>query len=142
MNNMQNSQPEQLLTDLTPAQAEIISAAARSEAMASYGYAVSDIDLSPTSFTANVYVKDKAKDGYPVYAKFQTQAWDETLSEIPILTTPTERLDLKGANGTGTLHKGLRWSSNKFIKRVRVAIFRKNPGRDLFVAGNWVDQLF
>jgi hypothetical protein len=130
-------QHELLFTDLTTTQAETIAGGIGKLALirASYGYAESEFGRTGrNSFIGNLYVKDQVKDGFPVYAKFQVRATDGS-----ILTTQTERFDLKGAAGSGTFYTDLRGAFSKNITQLRVVLFRRNPGRDLFSAGQWVD---
>jgi hypothetical protein len=131
---MNNTQHEQLFTDLTPEQAENISAAAVTIASASYGTASATLDRSgPGSFKVrSLFVKDTAADGFPVYAKFQALATDGT-----ILTTPSERFDRKGANGSGTTYRNLTGSFGKNISQVRLGIYLSKPGPDTVIRGNW-----
>lgn len=131
---MNTMQQEPLFTDLTLEQAETVTAAGTSTVNASYGFAVGSFDrIGSRSFKVSVLnVKDKARDGDAVYAKFQGRATDGT-----ILITPTKRLDSKGADGPGTRYTNLTGSFSKNISQMRVAIYRQNRGRDLVNVGNW-----
>lgn len=133
---MNGTQPEHLFTDLTPAQAETIAAGvtinAGKSVDASYGKALVGFGRTGSgSFEGNLFVKDKVKDGLPVYAKFHGLT-----SDGRTLIGSTKFFDLEGAAGPGTNHNGFKVSfGNVNIERVRVAIYRRNrPG---FVAGDW-----
>lgn len=145
---MNDMQYEKFLNDLTPAQAET-TAGGRPiddggfsppeqdlELLASYGEALAVVKREGlSSFSVrSLYVKDRAADGFPVYAQFQVQPADGSR----ILTTSTKRFDLGGAAGPGSVYIGLRGNFGKTIQQIRLVILRQNPGRDLFVAGKWV----
>jgi hypothetical protein len=133
---MNNTQHEQLFTDLTSAQAEIVTAAATSSITTSYGSATANFKRTgKKSFTADfLNVKDGRFDGKSVYAKFQARATDGTIS-----TTPTARYDNKGAFGGGTTYTGLAGSFNKNIKQLRVLIYRDDLFADPVAGGAWID---
>jgi hypothetical protein len=130
-------QHEQLFTDLTATQAETIAGGviinAGSTADASYGVAaVSFGRTGRDSFEGDLFVKDQAKDGHPVYAKFHGFT-----ENGQTLFGSTKFFDLGGASGPGRNIKGLKVSfrTNATVKLVRVAIYRRN--RSGFVAGKW-----
>lgn len=128
-------QHEQLFTELTPAQAETISAAASASVSDFFGSADAFFTRTgPGAFKADfLNVKDRRADGLRVYARFQGLATDNT-----VLTTPTRRFDEKGAFGGGTVHKNLNGSFSKNIKQLRVVIYRDDPiGTDIAKAGDW-----
>jgi hypothetical protein len=130
-------QQEQLFADLTPAQAQTITAAGEySTAVAKYGFADARFSrISSSSFSAKlVTVKDTFKDGFPVYAIFQGLKYDGSIEN-----SGAELLDTKGAAGRGTFYKEYNSHFSQTFLRVRIAILRKNPGRDLFTAGDWAD---
>jgi hypothetical protein len=145
-------QSEQLFTDLTPTQAEttvggsiindggglqIPGSLRFSSVFSAYGKASAVFRREGlNSFSVNsLFVKDTLKDGHPVYALFQARPFDGS----SILTTSTRRLDLKGQAGSGTFYDHLNGTFGKSIQQLRVVIMRDNPGRDLFVAGPWVN---
>ncbi|WNZ25797.1 hypothetical protein HJG54_25145 [Leptolyngbya sp. NK1-12] len=142
---MNNVQQEQLFTDLTPAQAETTTGGSPTKfpsVFADYGVAsasVERIGFNPNAFTVtNLRVKDILKDGHPVYAQIQGKPSDGS----NILTSGGRHFDRKGAAGKGTVIPGFSFGFNPFekhISKVRLVILRDNPGRDLFVAGSWVD---
>lgn len=137
---MDTIEHEQLFTDLTSAQAETIAinggSGYLSVANASYGGASLEIQPTPDrgSFVGNLSIADWDNDGYPVYAKFQGKTADGR-----ILTSSTTYLHLKGDN-TSTSDKPVRFSFGKNVdmRKVWVAILRRNPGRDPYVSGNWI----
>jgi len=150
MNTMQH---EPLFTDLTSNQAETtsggipfddggLSLPAPSVPIsvgAFYGNATASVQRKGlSSFRVNdLFVKDGLSDGHPVYALFQGQTSDGS----GILSTRTKRFDLKGFRGKGTSYPTLNGSFSKSISKFRVVIMRDNPGKDLFVAGQWVPFL-
>jgi hypothetical protein len=132
---MDTIQQEQLFTDVTPEQAETISAAALtgSYADAPFGRASATLSRSgPKSFNVRyLSVFDEKANGYAVYAKFQAQAGNT------ILTTPTKRFDRKGEAGDGTTYNNLTGAFSKNISAVRVVIYQEDPGNDSVAYGNW-----
>lgn len=131
-------QQKQLLNDLTPAQAEtaaggappIEDRGANSNAYASYGAAnATEIFRSGRgSFIAKLFVKDRARDGHPVYAKFHGLTKDGRT-----LIGSTQYFDLNGAGGSGTRRPIKASFGNIEIQEVRVAIYRRSLAG--FVAG-------
>lgn len=139
MNTMQH---EQIFIDLTPKQAETIAAGAPlyrlSQADSYYGGAAADITATgPSSFFGTLEVKDLNKDGYPVYAQFQGKLTEDG----PIFTGGTKFYDRSGAEGSG-MNTGFfhgNFGKTYPFRFIRIAVYRDNPGRDLFTAGNWLD---
>lgn len=139
---MTTKQHEQLFTDLNPTQAETIAGGGLlfriSQANAYYGGAYADIGATgPSSFYGSLEIKDWLADGYPVYAQFQAKSSEYA----PIITGSTKFYDRRRAKGSGTYVDPIRASFGRGVdaRFIRVAIYRDNPGRDLFVAGNWID---
>ncbi|HEY9641907.1 MAG TPA: hypothetical protein V6C57_15575 [Coleofasciculaceae cyanobacterium] len=145
---MNKVQQEQLFTELTSAQAETITAAAdlpikSVSVFASYGKATALFKSVFNMFEMKtLYVKDTRADGHPVYAMFQGQTSDGS----SILTARPKWFDRKGAAAReGTFYNHLPDGINTIfaftqsISKMRLVIMRDNPGRDLFVAGSWVD---
>jgi hypothetical protein len=147
---MNNRQCEQFLTDLTPAQAETTAGGSPfddipgpsgptrfASAAAFYGNANSRFRRrGPSAFsTQNFFVKDSWKDGHPVYAQFQGMTANGSI----LNAIGTRRFDFKTARGPGTFHPSLVGTFTRSVKKLRLVIMRQNPGRDLFVAGHWVD---
>lgn len=140
---MNNTQHEPLFVDLTLTQAETIAAGFLRSSVARdknylYGSALARIAATgPSSFFGTLEVKDLQKDGYPVYAQFQAKATPGG----PIVTGSTKFYDYEGAAGNGVYIDPIRASFGRNVdaRFIRVAILRENPGRDLFVAGNWID---
>jgi hypothetical protein len=140
-------QQEQLFADLTSAQAETITAAAdlpikSVSVFASYGKATALFRGVSNMVEINtLYVKDTRADGHPVYAMFQGQTSDGN-----ILTARPKWYDRKGAAAReGMFYNRLPDGINtvfiftQSVSKMRLVMMRDNPGRDLFVAGNWVD---
>lgn len=141
---MNSLQQEQLFTDLTPAQAETTAGGkpfddgntptdSESFALASYGSADTSIfNLGGGSISFNMLVKDRARDGQPVYAKFEGVGIDSRS-----LMGSTKFFDLRGTAGPGTIHiRNASFGKNVFLTKARVWIFRK--GRSP-VAGDWMN---
>lgn len=133
---MNNIQYEHFLADLTPAQAETVTAGATSSVTADYGGATANIRRTgKKSFAVDfLNVKDRRFDGKSVYAKIQAKATDGTFA-----TTPTARYDNKGAFEGGTTYTGLSGSFNKNIKQLRVLIYRDDLFADPVKGGNWIN---
>lgn len=141
MNTMQH---KQLFIDLISTQAETIAGGdfpipgggplrPSSRADASYGYASASFRRkSSGSFTTWLDIGDKAKDGYAVYAIFQGKTNDGR-----ILSAPTRYTHKKGA-GTSAFTSFDISFGNVDIRKIWVAICRDNPGKDLYVQGDWV----
>ncbi|WNZ25796.1 hypothetical protein HJG54_25140 [Leptolyngbya sp. NK1-12] len=150
---MNKVQQEQLFTELTSAQAETTAGGRPFDdgglsfpdpipfthdtgANAFYGRAFASLKRQGlNSFSASLRVKDELKDGHPVYALFQGLP----IGGGSILNTQTKRFDFKGAAGDGTDYPKSTYSFSKPIGKLRLVIMRQNPGRDLFVAGPWMD---
>ena len=133
---MNNTQHEQIFADLTPAQAETVTAGATSSITASYGSATANFRRTgKKSFAVDfLNVKDRRFDGKSVYAKFQAKATDGTIA-----TTPTARYDNKGAFEGGTNYTGLAGSFNKDINQLRVLIYRDDLFADPVAGGDWIN---
>ncbi len=134
---MNDTQHKQLFTELTPAQAQTITAAGNySTAVAKYGFAdASFFRVGTSSFSAErITVKDTFKDGFPVYAIFQGQRADGSIENAEV-----KLLDSKGTDGPGTFYRQYATHFSQAFFRIRIAILRKNPGRHLFTAGDWAD---
>ncbi|GAB4386193.1 MAG: hypothetical protein Kow00121_52290 [Elainellaceae cyanobacterium] len=127
---------EQLFTDLTSTQSEAIAGGviinAGSTADASYGVAaVSFGRTGRDSFEGQLYVKDKAKDGQPVYARLHGFTEDGKT-----LFGSMKFFDFRGAVGPGTsIPIKASFHTNAVVKLVRIAIYRRN--RSGYVAGKW-----
>lgn len=138
---MNNGEQEKLFTDLTPTQAETTIGGSPpvnfASVSASYGKATALFqNHSGMFYSETLYVKDTLADGHPVYAMFQGQPSDGS----SILTVQWKRFDRKGAAAReGTFYDNLVFPFSKNISKLRLVIMRDNPGRDLFVAGPWVD---
>jgi hypothetical protein len=145
---MNNAPHEQLFRDMNPTQAETIAGGFLRDSVATipddqtsvpkYGSAWARIAATgPSSFYGSLSIKDLLADGYPVYAQFQAKASESA----PIVTGSTRFYDRKGAKGNGRYVDPIRASFGRGVdaRFIRVAILRDNPGRDLFVAGNWID---
>lgn len=141
---MNTMQQEQLFTDLTPAQAETTAGGkpfddgntptdSESFALASYGSADTSIfNLGGGSISFNMLVKDRAKDGQPVYAKFEGIGIDGRS-----LIGSSKFFDFRGAAGSGTIHiRNASFGKTVSLIKARVWIHRK--GRSP-VAGDWVN---
>ncbi|GAB4386190.1 MAG: hypothetical protein Kow00121_52270 [Elainellaceae cyanobacterium] len=142
---MNNTQHEQLFTDLVSTQAETIVGGdpivdpSVSFARASYGSADAKIKaISSEWFTIDMSVKDEARDGYPVYAKFDGEGFDTHPSNgLVRLTGLTKFFDRTGANGDGRNYKqAVTFGKNFILSRVRVAIYRAGRPRGV---GRWVN---
>lgn len=144
---MNNIQQEQLFTNLTATQAETIAGGdppgdptsqygAPSRANASYGYASARFKRYTSSlFRTRIDIGDKAKDGYAVYAVIQGKTNDGR-----ILSFPADAFHRGGAGTSGRAEFDVNFAffGNVDIRRIWVAICRENPGKDLYVQGNWI----
>lgn len=137
---MNNTQSEQLFTDLTATQAETISAGLDDflDVRASYGGATAKIRASGiNSISGDLEIKDWLRDGYPVYAKFLGKT-----SNGVVLTSSAEFVDRRGAAGHGTLvplNKVSFGSKNTYVRYVRLLIYQKRRGDSFSRASDWAD---
>ena len=133
---MNQTQSEQLFTDLTLGQAETIAAGVVwSDPYDSWGYARTNITRQGPGkglFYVDAFVKDFEKNGYPVYVKFQGLATDND-----VLTNSQKLWDKKGADGAGSSYNHVRIGFNKNIKKVRAVIYQDDPGSDSAAYEDW-----
>lgn len=125
---------ERLFTDLTPDQAETITAAGSNEVNTSYGRVIgSFVRTGSRSFeSTTLWVKDKAKDGDAVYAKFQGRTTDGS-----VLIPSASYFDRRGAEDFGTNYYGIRGSFSRSISHIRLAIYRQKSGVNPVAVSGW-----